>query len=141
MVSTLETNKELVRRYTREVFDEGDIAAVDRYLASDFYNHVTGKTGTDDFKHLARDVGQAAGTRNVLIGFAQTIPFAFVYSRGRTQDRRDRKRDRDDCPQARLWRGAITGASCSANCRRRGRSDDGRRRQRSSGHRGSCRVR
>jgi predicted ester cyclase len=62
----LEANKDLVRRYTREVFDEGDIAAVDRYLASDFYNHVTGKTGTDDFKQLARDVGRAAGTRNVI---------------------------------------------------------------------------
>jgi predicted SnoaL-like aldol condensation-catalyzing enzyme len=62
----LEANKELVRRYTREVFDEGDVAAVDRYLASDFYNHVTGKTGTDDFKQLARDVGRAAGTRNVI---------------------------------------------------------------------------
>jgi predicted ester cyclase len=66
MVSTPEENKELVRRYTHEVFDEGSVAAVDRYLASDFYNHVAGKTGTDDFKQLARDVGQATGTRNVI---------------------------------------------------------------------------
>jgi predicted SnoaL-like aldol condensation-catalyzing enzyme len=65
-VSSLEENKELVRRYTREVFDEGNVAAVDRYLASDFYNHVTGKTGTDDFKDLARDVGRPSGTANVI---------------------------------------------------------------------------
>jgi predicted ester cyclase len=63
---SIEQNKELVRRYTREVFDEGNVAAVDEYLAHDFYNHVTGKTGTDDFKQLARDVGQAAGTANVI---------------------------------------------------------------------------
>jgi hypothetical protein len=49
-VPTLEDNKELIRRYTRAVFDEGDVAAVDEYLAPDFYNHVSGKTGTDDFK-------------------------------------------------------------------------------------------
>jgi hypothetical protein len=39
----LEDNKELIRRYTRAVFDEGDVAAVDEYLAPDFYNHVSGK--------------------------------------------------------------------------------------------------
>jgi predicted ester cyclase len=63
---SIEENKELVRRYTREVFDEGNVAAVDEYLAPDFYNHVTGKTGTDDFKQLAADVGQAPGTGNVI---------------------------------------------------------------------------
>jgi predicted ester cyclase len=63
---TLEENKELVRRYTREVFDEGNVAAVDRYLAPDFYNHVTGRRGTDDFKQLAQAVGQATGTKNVI---------------------------------------------------------------------------
>jgi predicted ester cyclase/catechol 2,3-dioxygenase-like lactoylglutathione lyase family enzyme len=65
-VSVLDENKELVRRYTREVFDEGDVGAVDRYLASDFFNHVTGKSGTDDFKLLAREVGQAEGTANAI---------------------------------------------------------------------------
>jgi predicted SnoaL-like aldol condensation-catalyzing enzyme len=65
-MSVLEENKELVRRYTREVFDEGSVAAVDRYLAPDFHNHVTGKTGTEDFKELARNVGQRAGTANVI---------------------------------------------------------------------------
>lgn len=65
-MSVLEENKELVRRYTREVFDEGSVAAVDRYLAPDFHNHVTGKTGTEDFRELARKVGQSRGTSNVI---------------------------------------------------------------------------
>jgi predicted ester cyclase len=65
-MSVTEDNKELVRRYTREVFDEGSVAAVDRYLAPDFHNHVTDKTGTDDFKELARSVGQSPGTANVI---------------------------------------------------------------------------
>ena len=42
----LEENKELIRRYTREVFDQGEVDAVDRYLAPDFLNHVTGRKGT-----------------------------------------------------------------------------------------------
>jgi len=63
MVS-IEENRELVRGYTREVFDEGNVAAVDEYLAPDFYNHVTGKTGTEDFKQLAIDVGKSSGTAN-----------------------------------------------------------------------------
>lgn len=63
---TLEDNKELIRRYTRAVFDEGDVAAVDEYLAPDFYNHVSGKTGTEDFKQLANDVGQAPGNANII---------------------------------------------------------------------------
>lgn len=61
---TLEDNKELIRRYTRAVFDEGDVAAVDEYLAPDFYNHVTGKTGSEDFKELAKDVVRASDTAN-----------------------------------------------------------------------------
>jgi hypothetical protein len=62
----VEESKELVRRYTRELFDEGKVDAVDEYLAPDFYNHVTGKTGTGDFKQLAEEVGQASGTANVI---------------------------------------------------------------------------
>jgi predicted SnoaL-like aldol condensation-catalyzing enzyme len=65
-MSTLEQNKELVRRYTREVFDEGNVAAVDQYLADDFFNHVTGKTGTEDFKKLACDVGHTEGNANTI---------------------------------------------------------------------------
>jgi predicted ester cyclase len=61
-----EENKELVRRYTRAVFDEGDVAAVDRYLAPDFYNHVTARSGSDDFKKLATEVGGQPGSANVI---------------------------------------------------------------------------
>jgi predicted SnoaL-like aldol condensation-catalyzing enzyme len=61
-----EANRELVRQYTREVFDDGNVDAVDRYLASDFYNHVTGRSGTEDFKRLAADLGDAPGSANVI---------------------------------------------------------------------------
>jgi predicted ester cyclase len=59
-------NKELVRRYTRAVFDDGDVDAVDRFLAPDFYNHVTGRSGTRDFKKLATQVGGRPGSANVI---------------------------------------------------------------------------
>lgn len=63
-MTDVEANKELVRRYTRAVFDEGDAAAVDRYLAPDFVNHVTGRTGTDDFKRLATELRASPGGAN-----------------------------------------------------------------------------
>jgi predicted ester cyclase len=62
----LEENKELIRRYTRAVFDEGDVDAVDRYLAPDFFNHVTGRSGTEDFKRLAASLHDATGSANVI---------------------------------------------------------------------------
>jgi predicted ester cyclase len=65
-MTSIEDNKELVRRYTNKVFDEGNVAAVDDYLAPDFYNHVSGRTGTEDFKQLALEVGKASGTANVI---------------------------------------------------------------------------
>ena len=55
-------NKELVRAYTREVFDRGDVSAVDRYLAGDFFNHVTGRLGTEDFKRLAAEMRDTEGS-------------------------------------------------------------------------------
>jgi predicted ester cyclase len=58
------TNKDLVRRYTQEVFDNGNVDAVDRFLAPDFVNHVTGRIGTKDFKRLAEEVGGAPGSAN-----------------------------------------------------------------------------
>jgi predicted ester cyclase len=61
-----DANKELVREYTREVFDRGDAAAVDRYLASDFFNHVTGRSGTEDFKRLAADLRDTPEDSNVI---------------------------------------------------------------------------
>jgi predicted ester cyclase len=59
-----EENKEVVRRYTRAVFDDGDVTAVDRYLAPDFYNHVTKRSGREDFKKLAIQVGGRPGSAN-----------------------------------------------------------------------------
>ena len=61
-----EANKELVRAYTSAVFDEGDASAVDRYLAPDFVNHVTGRSGTDDFKRLATELHDAPKGANVI---------------------------------------------------------------------------
>jgi predicted SnoaL-like aldol condensation-catalyzing enzyme len=61
-----EQNKELIRRYTREVFDEGDADAVDRYLGPDFHNHVTGRSGSEDFKRLAAELRDAQGSANVI---------------------------------------------------------------------------
>jgi predicted SnoaL-like aldol condensation-catalyzing enzyme len=66
MVEETAQNKELIRRYTREVFDEGNVDAVDRFLAPDFINHVTGRTGTEDFKRLAADLRLAPGSANVI---------------------------------------------------------------------------
>jgi predicted ester cyclase len=61
-----EANKELVRAYTKAVFDERDASAVDRYLASDLVNHVTGRSGTDDFKRLAAELQDAPEGANVI---------------------------------------------------------------------------
>jgi predicted ester cyclase len=61
-----DANKELVRAYTRDVFDEGDVSAVDRYLAPDFFNHVTGRSGTEDFKRLAAEFRNAPAGSNVI---------------------------------------------------------------------------
>lgn len=59
-------NKELVRAYTEAVFDRGDVSAVDRYLATDFFNHVTRRSGTEDFKRLAAELGGAPEQSNVI---------------------------------------------------------------------------
>jgi hypothetical protein len=47
-VSTLEDNKGFTRRYTREVFDEGNVAAVDEYLPPDFLNVIELIVAEDD---------------------------------------------------------------------------------------------
>jgi predicted ester cyclase len=62
----VDENKKLIRRYTQEVFDDGNVDAVDRYLAPDFYNYVTGRSGTEDFKRLAADFRDASGSANVI---------------------------------------------------------------------------
>jgi len=61
-----QANKELVRAYTRDVFDQGDVSAVDRYLAPDFVNHVTGRSGTEDFRRLAAELSAASEASNVI---------------------------------------------------------------------------
>jgi predicted ester cyclase len=61
-----QANKGLVRAYTRDVFDKGDASAVDRYLAPDFFNHVTGRSGTDDFKSLAAELRDAPEGSNLI---------------------------------------------------------------------------
>ena len=61
-----DANKQLVRAYTTAVFDRGDPSAVDRYLAPDFFNHVTGRAGTEDFKRLAAELHEAPERSNVI---------------------------------------------------------------------------
>jgi predicted ester cyclase len=51
----------------------------EKYLAPDFYNHVTGKRGTDDFKKLAVDVGQAAGAANEIELLVAEDEFVIAY--------------------------------------------------------------
>src|ERR1700693_3686041 len=62
----LEENKDLIRRYTHAVFDEGDVDAFDEYLSPDFFNHVTGRSGAEDFKRLAASLRGAPGKANVI---------------------------------------------------------------------------
>jgi predicted ester cyclase len=61
-----DANKELVRAYTSAVFDKGEVSAVDRYLATDFFNHVTGRSGTEEFKQLALELRDAPEKANVI---------------------------------------------------------------------------
>jgi predicted ester cyclase len=87
----VEANKELIRRYTREVFDEGDEDAVDRYLAPDFFNHVTGRTGTEDFKRLARELRGASGAANeidLLVAEGDFVVVLMTITRAVTEDLR-----------------------------------------------------
>lgn len=72
-------NKELVRVYTKEVFDDGNVAAVDRYLAPDFYNHVTGRTGTEDFKKLAAELRSSPAGANVIEFMVAEGEFVVAY--------------------------------------------------------------
>jgi predicted ester cyclase len=81
----LEENKDLIRRYTHAVFDEGDVDAVDRYLAPDFFNHVTGRFGTKDFKHLAASFRGAPRSANVIdLLIAENDPVVALMTISRT---------------------------------------------------------
>jgi hypothetical protein len=39
---SLDQNKALIRRFNKEAFEDGDLSAIERYLAPDFLNHVSG---------------------------------------------------------------------------------------------------
>lgn len=62
---SVEDNKMVVRQFAREVFDEGNIDAADRYLAPDFFNHVSGKTGAETYKQGIRFVRTILNAPNV----------------------------------------------------------------------------
>jgi steroid delta-isomerase-like uncharacterized protein len=49
---TTETNKAVVRRFIREIFEEGRVEALDELVAPDFVRHrgPTGDTGRDDLR-------------------------------------------------------------------------------------------
>ena len=61
----VEDNKNVVRQFAQEVFDEGNIDAADRYLAPDFFNHVTGQTGIEPYKETIRFVRTFLNAPNV----------------------------------------------------------------------------
>lgn len=54
--ASVEANKALVMRFNEEVFNNHDLAAVDRFLSTDHFNHVTGASGADDFKRIVKTV-------------------------------------------------------------------------------------
>jgi predicted ester cyclase len=54
--ASVEANKALIMRFNDEVFNNHDLAAVDRFLSGNHFNHVTGKSGADDFKRIVRAV-------------------------------------------------------------------------------------
>lgn len=64
----LQENKDLVRRFTEEVMNEGKLDVLGDYLSSDFVNHVTGQTGIPAYRSVvewARRLQGAAGTNVV----------------------------------------------------------------------------
>lgn len=63
---TLEDNKNLVLRFARNVFDEGSIDDVSRYLAPDFFNHATGLAGVDHYKETIRAARKLLNAPNVV---------------------------------------------------------------------------
>jgi len=74
-----EANKDLVRAYTKAVFDDGDVSAADRYLAPDFVNHVTGRRGREDFRRLAAELADTAGNANVIEFMVAEGDFVVAY--------------------------------------------------------------
>src|ERR1700756_1475058 len=56
---SLEENRALVRRFNKEAFHDGDLGATERYLAPDFFNHVSGKHGIEDMQRIIQYVRAA----------------------------------------------------------------------------------
>ncbi|MDP8908704.1 MAG: ester cyclase [Chloroflexota bacterium] len=54
MTPPTESNKSLILRFNDEVFNHHDVDAVERFLAADHFNHVSGATGVQDFKQIVR---------------------------------------------------------------------------------------
>jgi predicted ester cyclase len=50
----LEQNKDIIRRFNEAVFNGHDVDAVERFISPECHNHVTGGTGVEDFKNVAR---------------------------------------------------------------------------------------
>ena len=64
----LEDNKDLVRRFTEDVMNDGNVDALEDYLTPDFVNHVTGQVGIPAYAAVvewARRL-QGQGGRNVI---------------------------------------------------------------------------
>jgi steroid delta-isomerase-like uncharacterized protein len=64
MVTTQDKNKELVRRYLQEAYNEGRVEAVDDYFAEDYVNHDPGPGLTPD----------RAGEKQLVAMFRQAFP-------------------------------------------------------------------
>ena len=48
----VERNKALVLKFNEDVFNRHDIDALERFLAPEHFNHVSGSTGVEDFKRV-----------------------------------------------------------------------------------------
>lgn len=63
---TLEDNENLVLQFTSNVFDEGKIDEASRYLAADFFNHVTGVPGVGHYERTIRAARALLNAPNVV---------------------------------------------------------------------------
>lgn len=54
MTPETESNKSLIVRFNDEVFNQHDVDSVERFLAADHFNEVSGATGVEDFKRIVR---------------------------------------------------------------------------------------
>ncbi len=54
MSEAIERNKSLIVRFNEEVFNDHRVDAVDRFLAEDHFNEVSGASGVEDFKRIVR---------------------------------------------------------------------------------------